>query len=423
MRILGLTNLFPNPYQTDRATFNRRQFRALAAMNSVSIISPIAWTDELAARWRGSAQIPRNRQVLCDGIEVNHPLYFYTPKILRNWYGEFFRGSVRRVFEGAVADFRPDIVLSAWAYPDGWAAVELGGAAGLPVVVKVHGCDILNGGRGLDRDPGRKRRTIETLRRADMVVAVSQHLAERVVGFGVDPSRVQVVYDGIDTGLFHPGDQLAARMRLGLDAQIPVVLFVGNLVKVKGTEILLEACARLIRDGLRFECYLIGEGPLGPRLARQITELGLDGRVRLLGPVSNDRLPDWYRSTSVFVLPSYSEGVPNVLLEAMACGTQFVASRVGGIPEIAHFGAGRLVQAGDSEGLSQAISDALAGPFDHTTGSFPFSRCDTEAASELIRLFERVIRVHDRKPSNRIRPVSRHGSDGEENSLVRGPSR
>ena len=152
MRILVVTNLYPNPLEPERAPFNRYQVRALAAQHPVQIISPIAWTGELAVRSRG--RIPHHRRVICDGIVVDHPRYWYTPKVMRNCYGHFFSRSIRRTFARALREFQPDLVLASWAYPDGWAAVELGHRVGLPVVIKVHGCDILVGGDGLDTASG-----------------------------------------------------------------------------------------------------------------------------------------------------------------------------------------------------------------------------------------------------------------------------
>src|SRR5581483_6433525 len=113
----------------------------------------------------------------------------------------------------------------------------------------------------------------------------------------------------------------------------PLVLFIGNLVPVKGVEVLIDACSRLAGRGVRFTACLIGQGPLRGKLEGQIARLGLGECVRLVGGLPHHQLGDWYRAAGVFVLPSYSEGVPSVLLEAAACGTRVVASEVGGIPE------------------------------------------------------------------------------------------
>jgi glycosyltransferase involved in cell wall biosynthesis len=363
MRILALTNLYPNPYQPGRATFNRQQLRWLAERHAVAAIAPVLWTDELAARARLGRRLGGDRRSTCDGIAVEHPCYVYPPKVMRGSYGHCFLWSVRAAFHRALAEFRPDLVFAPWAYPDGWAAVELGHRAGLPVVVKLHGSDI----HGLAVHPRRLRGTREALLRADGIVSVSRDLAARAVGLGVEPGRVRVVYDGVDSRVFHPGPSADARDRLGLDRADPVVLFVGNLVPVKGLDVLIGACARLASWGVHFTCLLIGQGPLRRSLGRRIARLGLDDRVRLMGPYPHDRLGDWYRAADLFVLPSRSEGVPVVLLEAAACGKPFVASRTGGIPEVAHLTPSLLVEPGDPDALALALRDGLAGRFPPTS--------------------------------------------------------
>jgi glycosyltransferase involved in cell wall biosynthesis len=396
MRILTLTNLYPTPFDPTRATFNRQKLRLLAERHPVAVIAPILWTDEWAARRKGGASLPRGRRVTCDGITVDHPRYLYPPKVLRGWYGHCFRESVRPAFRRALAEFRPDLVFAPWAYPDGWAAVQLGHRAGLPVVIKVHGSDILQ----LSLYPRRSRGTVEALRQADGIIAVSHDLRERVVALGAGPDRVRVIYDGIDSELFHPGPRDAARARLAreTDLQGPVVLFIGNLVPIKGLEVLIDAFARLAREGVDFTGLLIGQGSLRSRLEDRVARAGLRGRVRLLGPRPHDQLPDWYRAADLFVLPSYSEGVPIVLLEAAACGTPFVASRVGGVPEIAHLGASRLVPAGDAEALAEAIRAALADrPKGSPQGHSPV-RGHAEAVTELVDLFEQVLAARRSAP-------------------------
>jgi glycosyltransferase involved in cell wall biosynthesis len=392
MRILTITNLFPNPVQPHIASFNRQQIRALAERHDVRVVAPILWTVERAARRGGKQPMPAGRRTVCDGIDVAHPRYWYTPKVLRNWYGHFYRESIRRAFDEAVAEFRPDLVFATWAYPDGWAAVRLARQAGLPVVVKVHGSDVLT----LGAYPSRRSGTAAALREADAVVAVSQDLRRAAEGLGVDPRRIQVVYNGIDTTRFCPGSKEQARARLGLDARRPCVLCVSNLEPVKGVEFLLQGCAALVRSGRDFACHVIGDGSLRPGLERMVSGLGLDQHVRLLGTRPHSELPDWYRAADLFVLPSLSEGVPNVLLEATACGVPFVATRVGGVPEIAHLGEHELVPPADPQSLARAMMHRLSQgqslkPQELSSGRM---RSHASAAAELAEIFVRVVREH-----------------------------
>jgi glycosyltransferase involved in cell wall biosynthesis len=350
MKILTLTNLYPNPFQPLRAPFNRQLFRALSQQHPVQVISPIAWTDEWAGRRRGGG-LPRDRRLTLDGMVIDHPVYLYPPKILRHLYGRFYCLSVRNAFQRALDEFRPDIVFAPWAYPDGWAAVQLGHDAGLPVVVKVHGSDI----RVLTRVRGRRRRTAEAIQRADGVIAVCHELERQVVEFDVTPNKVRTIISGIDSSVFHPGSRGEARAELGIAPKGSVLLFIGNLVPVKGLDVLIDACSLLLRTGVRFTCHLIGQGPLRSRLEARVAKLGLQENVKLLGSKPHHQLPTWFRAADIFVLPSRSEGLPTVLLEALASGTPFVASRVGGIPELAHLGPCRLVRPDDPRQLAEAL--------------------------------------------------------------------
>ena len=387
MRILALTNLYPNPLQPHRAPFNRQQLRAIAeAGHEVRVIAPIAWTDELSARWRGKFDLGSRRSTT-DGIPVVHPRYVFTPKVLREWYGKFYHRSVRGAFRRAAAEFRPDIIFTSWAYPDAWAAAALARAAGLPVVMKVHGSDLLV------THTARVGIVSEAVKGVDGVIAVSEDLARRAVELGADPQRVRVVYSGVDATVFRPGDRGEARRRLGLDPEAPVVLFVGNLVPVKGLDVLVEACAQLAGRGVRFGLYLVGQGAQRGALERQVAERGLAAHVRFVGPVANALLPDWYRAADVFVLPSRSEGVPNVLLEAAACGTRFVATRVGGVPEVAEWGDGQLVPPGDAAALADAVGRSLGGATVAGAGCDRpgRTRSHADAAAEMTEFFRQTL--------------------------------
>lgn len=355
MRVLALTNLYPSPWRPHRAPFNRQQLAALASEHEVRIIAPVAWTDEWRGRARASGSEPFARGRLCDGMVVDHPRYAFPPKILRGAYGRFLVSSVRRPFEQAVGEFRPDVVLGCWAYPDGWAAATLAREAGLPVVIKVHGSDVLT----VDGHPARRRRTVEALGAADGVVLVSGELAERVRTLGVSPARSHLVYNGVDQSLFCPGGRDTARGALGLELGERLLLFVGNLVPVKGPDVLIAALATAAARGLKFRCALVGDGPMRRALERSARTSGLSGRVRFVGARPLAELPTWYRAADVLVVPSRSEGVPNVMLESASCGTPVIAAAVGGVPELAL--PESLVAPGDVRLLAERICGALAG--------------------------------------------------------------
>jgi glycosyltransferase involved in cell wall biosynthesis len=372
-----MTNLYPNPLQPHRAPFNRHQLRILNETDPVRVIAPVAWTDE---KWFAK---PWPRRLELDGITVDHPRYWFPPRVARGTYGQWYLWSVRRVFRRAIRDFEPDIVFAPWAYPDGWAAVKLARKHKLPVVVQVHGSDV----KLLDDFPARKQRTIEALTQADGVVAVSQDLANDVIGIGA--KNVRVIYDGVDPELFGRGSPLTpSEISTIFDyKKQPFVLFVGNLVPVKCVSTLIEAM-----EGVPYPLHVVGDGPLRESLKSQAERTIGISNTRFHGSLPLKRLPAFYKSASLLVLPSRSEGVPNVLLEASACGLPWVASNVGGIPEIAHLGASRLVPPGDVQALRTAILEMLENPPPQPDVR---PRLRTEAVAELHAFLEETRNAHE----------------------------
>lgn len=389
MRILILTKDYPRPGYATRAAFNRQQFAALAGEHEARVIAPLHWT-EVAADWWRLRSVDRS-YVNADGIRVSHPTYYYTPRILTHRYGQFYWMSVRSVVKREIREFQPDVLLSCWAHPDGWAASRLAKEHNLPVVIEVIGSDVLVVGQNAQREPY----IAEGLQRATRVAAVSHDLARHVERLGVDSDRIDVVSRGVDRAIFSPGEQAAARQRLGLADNERMILFVGSLLLSKGAAVLIEACRTLLNRGLRIRCHLVGNGCDEPRLRSLVARSGLDRQFAFQGTIPQTNLCDWYRASDLVALPSYSEGVPNVLREAMACGRPFVATRVGGIPEIAHPSFSRLVEPGKAEELADAIAELLAQPL--TVDQELVRRsCPSweESAERLAECLDRAVEAH-----------------------------
>jgi glycosyltransferase involved in cell wall biosynthesis len=233
-------------------------------------------------------------------------------------------------------------------------------------------------------DPGRRACIADVLRRAGAVVCVSEHLARAAAEVAGDGIPVHVVRRGVDRDRFQPGDRGEARARLGWDPSRAALVWVGRMVPVKGLDVLIDACVALDRRGLDVSLHLAGDGPLAAALRRQVEQAGIARKVDFAGTVPHGHLADWYRAADVTVLPSLSEGVPNVLLESIACGTPFVASDVGGIREIADDRADRLVTAGDSGALADGVAELLRQPRGRARGFVPGSWAESAGALEAV---------------------------------------
>ncbi len=353
MNILFLSSVFPNAIQASRGCFNDKLVRAMARGHQVEVVSPIPWVDLLRGVRRG-VRVPMYQRIADpSGIGIHYVPFLYTPKILRRWYGHFYWSSIKGTVRSLIQ--RTDLVISYWAHPDGEAAVRIGRLVGIPSCVIIGGSDVLL----LPRKPSRRRRVQSVLEATDAVVTVNDDLKNAVTRLGVPADKVHVWRQGIDVGRFFPEDRRVARQRLGLPIAGRVVVWVGQMVPIKGLDVLLESCALLRARGIDYHLYLVGHGPLRRELMAQTEAGGLSASITFVGPKLHEELPDWYRAADLSVLPSRSEGLPNVLRESLACGTPFVASNVGGISEIADPESSMLVAPEDPNILADAIAQGL----------------------------------------------------------------
>lgn len=190
---------------------------------------------------------------------------------------------------------------------------------------------------------------------SDLAVVVSQAVREEVIrSERVNPDRIVVLKNGVDTQRFDLGDRASAREQLGLDPKAIVVGAVGRLSEEKGYHHLLDSIAHAHRRGVRLELVIAGEGPERGRLEQQAHALGLDGGVKFLGALRDVR--PVYAAIDIFALTSREEASPTVLLEAMACGRAAVATRVGGVLEmVENKRTGLLVEPGQPSAFADAL--------------------------------------------------------------------
>jgi teichuronic acid biosynthesis glycosyltransferase TuaC len=361
LRILTFSTLYPSGNRPGHGIFVEARLRELLKRGAVEakVIAPVPWFPSTDPRWGDYARMAAvpAREVL-HGIDVVHPRYPLLPKVgmssapLSMALGA--RASVRKLLDEGF-DF--DLIDAHYFYPDGVAAALLARWFGKPFIVTARGTDL-----NLIPQYTLPRKMMQwAAKRAASLIGVSQALADVLLGWGLAAQKVHVIRNGVNLDRFAPQEAGAARARLGLAPQGPMLLSVGNLVELKGHALLIEALHLLRDEWPALRLVIAGEGPERPRLQAQIERLGLAERVRLLGAVPNAALCDWYCAADLFLLPSSREGLPNALLEALACGTPVLASAVGGIPEVlADAGAaGALLPERSAAGIAAALRQWL----------------------------------------------------------------
>jgi glycosyltransferase involved in cell wall biosynthesis len=231
------------------------------------------------------------------------------------------------------------------------------------------------------RDAVSKRLTRPVLHAAQRILVVSEDLGRVAVrDYGADPARIRAIPNGCDAAIFHPQSREAARAALGVDARAELVVYVGRLVPEKGLRELLDAAAALAPQRPRLRLALIGDGPMRAELeGRLAADPSL--RVALPGALGPHEVARWMAASDLVVLPSYSEGHPNVLVEALACGRPVVATPVGGIPEVVDAGSGVLVAVRDAAALAAGLGAVLDRDWDEAALARRFSR-DWDAVAE-----------------------------------------
>lgn len=351
MDLVTFSALFPNAAQPRHGLFVEARLRELRRHAPVRarVVAPVPWfpfASERFGHYGRLARVPaRERR---DGVDVAHPRYPLVPKVGMHIAPRAMAWGSRRAVAAAIAAAEASPVLDAhYFYPDGVAAAHLAERFGLPLVITARGSDI----NLLADFPRVRRRMLWAASRAQRLVAVSAALAARMGEIGMPEARIRVLRNGVDLDTFRVTDRRAAKAATGIDG--PLVLSVGNLIELKGHHLVIEALARFPDASL----VVAGEGPKLSELQALATRIGVARRVHFVGSVPQTALVEYYNAADMLVLASSREGMANVLLEALACGTPALATAVGGNPEVvAAPEAGRLLAARTAE----AIADGMA---------------------------------------------------------------
>lgn len=314
-------------------------------------------------------------------VSVNYFNYPALPLISRPLNGWM----AARALLPHVRTFDPDLVFGCFLYPEGFAALKIARSLGVPAAVMSIGSDLNRIG-----DRITLRHTQAVLRASDCVITVCEDLRRTAMALGASAGKSRAILNGCDLRVFHPADRAQARERLGIDLSYELVVYVGRLDLKKGLRELVHAAAELHRTRPRLHCYIVGRGPDRPAVEETVRACEAGSYVHLIPGCTFDEVAAWMTAADVFSLPSYMEGCPNVVLEALACGRPVVATNVGGIPEIVSEACGSLVPPRDSTSLAQSLNAVLDRAWIAADLAARNSRSWDAPASELMQVFEEL---------------------------------
>jgi glycosyltransferase involved in cell wall biosynthesis len=265
--------------------------------------------------------------------------------------GLMFKKNAKKALENLLEKEDIDIIHGHYLFPAGAVAVEVGNEHGIKTYVTAHGSDMFE----LYKTQPLMRSTLKkVLKRADVVLAVSNALRHEIIATGVEgiASKTRLSWNSVDINKFSAKENTTFKEENRLEDK-PIVLFVGNLIKRKNVESLLEAKKIANSD---YYLVIVGDGPLFKKLNNKVEEENIRD-VIFTG--ARDDVENIIPSCDVLVLPSFSESFGLVLIEALACGKPVIGSNVGGITEIINKNVGLLVNPNKISSIASAIDEII----------------------------------------------------------------
>lgn len=356
MNILVLTTLYPNNVQHRHGIFIENRVKELVKRYpdaKVKVVAPVPYFPSWLPingykHYSGVLQ-----QEMRSGVDVFHPKYLVIPKIGMNFTPYFLYktclASIEKIQEEG---FSIDVIDSHYFYPDGVVASWIGKKLNIPVMVTARGSDI----NVIPDNPIAKKRIVKALTNIQASAAVSKALADEMVKLAPLAKPPVVLRNGVDLSFFHPNTR-KPQLPFSIESDESLILSVGNLIELKGHHFVIDALVLLPHIKL----IIIGDGMLKAKLQQQVITLNLTDRVHFTGNIQQHELPGYYARADALVLASSREGMPNVLLEAIACGTPVIATNVGGSKEIIDSPeVGELLSDRSSDSIVKALKSVLS---------------------------------------------------------------
>ncbi len=332
MKILVIASNFPNQFYPTIAPWSKLQVDSIKQNTKIDIevLAPRPFVIPLKYfPFNEFSHLP-DKEVSDTGYTIYHPYYPYLvpKKILFSLTGNTFSFFISRYIEKYLT--RPDLIHARFGFLDGYGALEICQKWKIPLIFDVHG----------SRDFGEylvscmlKKKQQKTIHYARKILCVAEWQIKRGLEIGIPEEKLICIPLGVDIEKFNPQQYKSIKKELGVDTEI-VILFVGQLIKRKSIDTLLQALSKIDRSSQgKYKVFIIGGGPEKDNLKALSKKLNLCGYIEFLGKIPDEELTKWYSVADMFILPSLSEGRPTVINEAMASECAIIASNVSGIPE------------------------------------------------------------------------------------------
>lgn len=326
MKVLVISHMYPNTMNEMAGIFVHKQVKAL--MNEgceVKVVSPIPLSPFplglISSKWKKYSEIPKNR--VLEGVEIYHPRYLEFPKgILFSKSGYFMAMGIKRTVKKIINEFKPDIIHSHVALPDGFAAMMINKEFKIPHVTTVHGQDFQ---QTIYRSVDCKDKLFRVLSSCDKIVTVSSKL-KNVVSEEEFYEKIEVIHNGVEIPNLPSIEEK--------DKEYIEVLSAGNLLKTKGIDLNIRALKTLMEKHENLIYTVIGDGVERANLEALCEELNIKEKVNFLGRLSHSDTMEHMRKCDIFSMPSYREGFGVVYIEAMSFGKPIIGVKGEGINDI-----------------------------------------------------------------------------------------
>lgn len=278
------------------------------------------------------------------------PLWYLPFNFFYKYVGSQHARKVLKILKKRNIKF--DIIHAHFAWSAGYAGMKVKEKYKKPLIITGHGYDVYD---MPFRSSAWEGRVKDVLRSADQITTVSSYNKKAIAKLGFK-DNVHLILNGFKKNLFNVVNRQEARRKLAFPKDKKIILTIGNLEKIKGYDVLIEALRKVKEKNKNFLCIHIGAGTEEKKIKNLIKKYGLERNVKLLGRKPHNELNDWYGACDFFVSSSLFEGNPTVMFESLGCGKPFIGTKVGGIPDIVNSeDYGKLAEPNNADELAENI--------------------------------------------------------------------